>query len=122
MWRVGCAGLLAIAALLGGCATRPEREVFEEHVPRFIELQEERSAATMHFAPGLYSLDSVDPTGFYYRAPQGVIEHSFGSFVRHPGGLFVSAANRSTMRGYVVWAGGTTKVGNFSFARSVFRD
>ncbi|MFL6569425.1 MAG: hypothetical protein ACJ8LI_09670 [Chthoniobacterales bacterium] len=69
----------------------------------------------MHFVPGLYSLEATDNTGWFYRAPKGVIEHSFSGSSKHEGGIFL-ARDTGSMRGYVVWAGGRSKIGNLSSA------
>jgi len=89
--------------------------------PRFIELQEEQSISTIHFLPGLYSLDSVDDTGYYYRAPRPLRQHSFAGSLPQEGGIFVDKTNQK-VRGYIVWAAGLTKIGNLSHARYRFRD
>jgi len=110
-----------VAALgMSSCAAPQTAMLPEAPRPQSVDLQEERSVATMHFRPGLYSLDAADRTGWYYRAPEGVIEHSFGTFQKHEGGIFL-ARNGSQMRGYIVWAGGRTKIGDFSHAYHVFR-
>lgn len=108
-----------VAFLLPGCASRRASYATP---PRFIELSSKPSAATLHFPRGLYSLDHEDRTGYYYRAPRKITQHSFGGSVQHDGGLFVRKSARQTLRGYVVWAGGLTKVGNFSRTDYKFRD
>lgn len=102
---------LLIAASLCSCAT--PRAPAEGPRPRAIELQEPQKIATMHFRPGVYFLDSSDHTGHYYRAPEGVIEHSFGGSIQRAGGIFL-AAQTGKMRGYVSWAGERRKIGSIT--------
>ena len=103
---------LLFACVLSSCAA-PRAVDVDAPPPRGIELQEERKIATMHFRPGLYSLDSSDRTGYYYRAPEGVIEHGFAGAQRREGGIFLARYTRK-MRGYVVWAGERRKIGSVS--------
>ena len=109
-----------VALLICSCAAPPPI-VAEGPPPRLVELQEERRVATMHFRPGLYSLDSTDPSGFYYRAGEGVFEHGFAGSLRREGGIFRERRN-GKLRGYVVWAGERRKIGNLTRAQHVFRD
>ena len=74
----------------------------------------------MHFPAGVYSLDSADATGWFYRAPRGVMQHGFGGSYQHEGGIFLARSDGS-IRGYVIWAGGRTKLGNLSGAPLQFR-
>ena len=90
-------------------------------MPQTIDLQEEQSIATFHFPRGRYSLQSEDNAGFYYRAPRQLIKHSFAGFAQYDGGLFVPKRDRNALRGYVIWAGGLTKIGNLSRAHYAFR-
>ncbi len=117
------ATVFVVAFALGACASPPPPAALTEPVPRSFELQQDCAVATMHFPAGDYSLDSSDRSGFYYRAPQGIREHTFGGgFIRHEGGIFVAAADRARIRGYVIWAGGMTKLGDLSRAYYVFRE
>jgi hypothetical protein len=102
---------LLFALLLSACAAPRQAMNPDAPPPRGLELQEERRIATMHFHPGLYSLDSSDRTGYYYRAPEGVIEHGFAGSQRREGGIFL-ARTTSKLRGYVVWAGERRKIGS----------
>lgn len=100
----------SLSALLTACVT---------HRPAFIagrslELRSTPAVATMHFPQGVYTLDSTDATGFYYRAPRAIIKHSFAGPQPYSGGIFVSASYPHKLRGYVVWAGGLTKIGDLS--------
>ena len=88
---------------------------------RFVELRSDTSAGTIHFLRGLYSLDSEDQRGYYYRAPVKVYERSFSGRIAHDGGIFVSRRNPRNLRGYVVMPYGVTHVGNLSGADYQFR-
>ncbi|HEY0369649.1 MAG TPA: hypothetical protein VGC85_08645 [Chthoniobacterales bacterium] len=88
--------------------------------PGAIELRAERRIATVHFPPGLYSLDQSDRTGWFYHSPTGVIERVFGGSIRHDGGIFLSREGGNA-RGYMIWAGGRTKLGSISRAELEFR-
>lgn len=115
---------LLAAAFLSGCVSSRHLRYVEANeptrVPRYIELAEEQSVATVHFPPGLYSLDLEDDRGYYYRAPRSVVKHSFAGFDRYEGGIFVAKKSRR-VRGYLVWAGGRTHIGNLSRAKLSFR-
>jgi hypothetical protein len=89
--------------------------------PPFIELRADTSAGTIHFPRGLYSLDSEDHHGYYYRAPGKVYQRSFSGRWPYDGGIFVSKRNQRKLRGYVVMPGGLTHVGNLSGANYQFR-
>ncbi|MDQ2919716.1 MAG: hypothetical protein M3R10_07560 [Verrucomicrobiota bacterium] len=112
-----------IALLLTSCAGNRRFRSSNEHeaVPRYLELSDEQSIATYHFPAGIYSLDSVDDDGYYYRALTRVVKHSFAGPTTQNAGIFVSKRNRR-VRGYVIWAGGRTKIGNLSRARISYRD
>jgi hypothetical protein len=75
----------------------------------------------MHFPRGLYSLDSQDRNGYYYRTPTKVYQHSYGGSYPHDGGIFVSRRNQRKLRGYVITGGGITHVGNLSGSDYQFR-
>jgi hypothetical protein len=87
----------------------------------FLELLSETSAGTIHFPRGLYSLDSEDHHGYYYRAPGKLYQRSFSGRLPHDGGIFVSKQNQKKLRGYVVMPSGVTHVGNLSGANYQFR-
>jgi hypothetical protein len=88
---------------------------------RLLELRSDASAGTIHFLRGLYSLDSEDGNGYYYRAPGKVYQRSFSGRYPHDGGVFVSKHNQRKLRGYVIMPGGVTLVGNLSGADYQFR-
>jgi hypothetical protein len=88
---------------------------------RYVELLSETSAGTIHFPRGLYSLESEDHHGYYYRAPGKVYQRSFSGRLPHDGGIFVSKQNQRKLRGYVVMPAGVTHVGNLSGANYQFR-
>jgi hypothetical protein len=89
--------------------------------PPFIELRSDISAGTIHFPRGLYSLDSADPNGYYYRAPGKVYQRSFSGRLGRDGGIFVSKRNQRKLRGYIIMPSGLTHVGNLSGADYQFR-
>jgi len=117
-------GLMAVL-FLGGCGgadrRHPVNPAATATVARFIELLSETSAGTIHFPRGLYSLESEDHHGYYYRAPGKLYQRSFSSRLPHVGGIFVSKQNQRKLRGYVVMPGGVTHVGNLSGANYQFR-
>jgi hypothetical protein len=90
--------------------------------PRYVELQEEKQIATLHFPLGVYSFYAEDDVGFYYRAPGKVIEHSSRGSVAHQGGLYLDKRNPKKLRGYIYLAGGLTHVGDLSRVKHAFRD
>jgi hypothetical protein len=116
---------LAAALFLGGCGgadrRHPVKPAATSTVARFIELLSETSAGTIHFPRGLYSLESEDHHGYYYRAPVKLYQRSFAGREPHDGGIFVSKQNQRKLRGYVVMPGGVTHVGNLSGANYQFR-
>lgn len=67
-------------------------------------------------------MEEVDDTGYYYRAPQSVQKHSFAGSDPYDGGIFVRKGTPLRLRGYVIWAGGRTKIGNLSRAKYTFRN
>jgi hypothetical protein len=88
---------------------------------QYLELESEVAAATLHFPAGVYTLCATDSTGYYYRAPRKIIQHTGGGSVSHQGGVYVRKANRGNLRGYVYIAGALTHVGNFSNIEHRFR-
>ena len=112
-------------ALLTSCAADRHLRNFSAaesasaSVPRFIELAEEQSISTIHFPRGTYVLEAEDNRGYYYRAPRRVVKHTFSGLEPYEGGIFLARKDR-TLRGYIVWAAGRTKVGDLSRARFTF--
>ncbi len=90
--------------------------------PQFLEMRSSPSASTLHFPSGRYTFDATDSSGYYYRAPQQVIKHAFAGAQPFDGGVFVSKSDRRKLRGYLIWAGGRTKIGNFSQTQHSFHD
>jgi hypothetical protein len=116
---------LTAALFLDGCGGTDRRHPLNPAatatVARFIALLSDTSAGTIHFPRGLYSLESEDRHGYYYRAPVKLYQRSFGGREPHDGGIFVSKQNQRKLRGYVVMPGGVTHVGNLSGANYQFR-
>jgi hypothetical protein len=122
-WFVLIACALAMLVLPGCGGTDPRAAVnpATTTAPPYIELRSDTSAATIHFPRGLYTLDTQDRNGYYYRAPVKVYERSFHGRVPHDGGIFVSRRDQRKLRGYVIMPGGLTHVGNLSRADYQFR-
>lgn len=120
------AACLATALLLTACvADRDYRVVSPGEgpaVPGSIELRDEPSISTFHFPRGRYALEAEDDRGYYYRAPRQVMKHEFGGSMPYDGGIFVSKQSRDSVRGYVVWSGGRTKIGDLTRADFNFAD
>lgn len=116
---------LAIALFLGGCGGTDRRHPVNPSatatVARAIALLSDTAAGTIHFSRGLYSLESEDHHGYYYRAPVKLYQRSFGGRELHDGGIFVSKQNQKKLRGYVVMPGGVTHIGDLSAANYQFR-
>jgi hypothetical protein len=117
-------GLIALA--LASCASernyRPVSPGEGPGMPRYVELNEEHSIATVHFPRGLYTLEAEDDAGYYYRSPRPLTKHAFAGLQPYDGGIYVRKTKRAVLRGYVVWAGGRTKIGNLTRAGIKFRD
>ena len=116
---------LMTALLLTGCGGTDRRHPVDPaattSAPPAIELRSKISTGTLHFPTGLYTLDTEDAKGYYYRAPRKVYQRSFGGGVSHEGGIFVSKRNQRKLRGYVIMPGGLTHVGNLSGSDYEFR-
>ena len=114
---------VAAAVLLTSCASNRQSPFGAGRAtPRFLELLEPVGRGTVHFPQGLYTLESEDNSGYYYRAPGSVRQHSFGTSYPHQGGVFVRKSSPLHMRGYIYWASKRTKLGNISDVRHEFRD
>jgi len=118
--------LSTLSFLLFGCAGSPHPRLVSPSegpiAPRYLEIDKELHAATLHFPPGVYTLNAVDKIGYYYRAPGKIAEHVGTGSLWREGGIFVSKRNSEKLRGYVYRAGTITHVGNFSRARHRFQD
>lgn len=125
MRALAIVGSLSVALLLTGCGGTDRRRSVDPaattSAPQAIELRSKISTGTLHFYPGLYTLDSEDAKGYYYRAPRKVYQRSFSGRLPHDGGIFVSKRNQRKLRGYVIMPGGLTHVGNLSGADYEFR-
>ena len=113
------------AFVLTGCGgtdrRHPANPAATSSAPPSIELRSKTSAGTLHFPAGLYTLDSEDAKGYYYRAPRKVYLRSFSGRLPYDGGIFVSKRNQRKLRGYVIMPSGLTHVGNLSRADYEFR-
>ena len=110
----------AAALLLGGCASGKQVRQFDSP-PQVLELQEAASRGTIHFPEGTYTFESEDDSGYYYRAPRSVRQHSFGGSYPYEGGIFVLKRDPQRIRGYIVMGNERRKLGNLSDARHEFR-
>ena len=117
--------LSGLAVLLCSCANHHFRippDGPPATSPRYVELSGAKQVATLHFPAGIYSFYAVDDTGWYYRAPRPIIEHTGGGRARpRNGGIFVSKRNPKKLRGYVFYAGALTHVGDLSEAAHAFQ-
>ena len=124
-------GVLLITALIAlltlglpGCGGSDRRHPVNPSgttAARFLELRSDTSAGTIHFPRGVYSLDTEDHHGYYYRAPGKVYQRSFSGRYPRDGGIFVSKRNQKKLRGYVIMPSGITHVGNLSGSDYQFR-
>jgi hypothetical protein len=114
-----------VALLCASCLGSRQFQMIPAEGPpptaEYLELESEVAAATLHFPAGLYTLYATDSTGYYYRAPRKIIQHTGGGSVPHEGGIYVRKANPGNLRGYVYIAGALTHVGNFSGVAHEFR-
>ena len=121
----GTIGAIILSIIVTGCGGTDRRTPVNPAATTaapFLELRRNTSAATIHFPRGIYSLDTEDRNGYYYRAPTKVYEHSFGGGYPHDGGIFVSKRDQRKLRGYVIMPGGLTHIGNLSGADYQFRN
>jgi hypothetical protein len=115
---------LVIAALLCACGGGHFRTISPGETtsaPPYLEMRADAKAGTLHFPRGVYVLEAVDDNGFYYRAPQKIVQHSWSGGQPHDGGVFVAKRNHRKLRGYVIMPGGLTHVGNLSHTDHAFR-
>src|SRR5438270_587097 len=112
--------------LISGCSgsSHPRAVTASEgmSMPRYLEIYSEPHVATLHFPPGVYTLNAADKIGYYYRAPRKIAERYGGGSFWRDGGIFVSKHNDKKLRGYIDRAGAITHVGNFSRIRHRFFD
>lgn len=111
---------LFVALLLSSCASPPPPE--RRPPPSAIELRDEPQISTFHFPRGVYSLGDSDSSGYYYDAPGHVIKHGFPGSIPYDGGIFVERNDHTRLRGFIIWAGGRTKIGNLSHADYTARE
>jgi hypothetical protein len=104
-----------IATLVTACASERNYRTLPPGegppVPQSVEVRQEVSISTVHFPPGVYALHAEDDAGYYYRSPRQLTKHAFAGFQQYDGGVFIRKGNRPRVRGYIVWAGGRTKIG-----------
>lgn len=113
--------ILAAATLtLLGCATA--HQISRTAPGNYLDLYSSPAVATVHFPRGTYVLASRDDSGFYYRAPQSLIKHSFAGPQPYDGGIFVTRRQPPRLRGYIIWAAGLTKIGDLTRQPHTFHD
>jgi hypothetical protein len=112
VFRLRLVVTVAAALLLTACASRPVRQF--QAPPQTLVLQEKASRGTIHYPAGTYTFESEDSTGYYYRAPRSVRQHSFGGSYPHEGGIFVLKRDPQRIRGYIVLGNERRKLGNLS--------
>jgi hypothetical protein len=113
--------ILLASACTGGRHFRSATSGDTSMTPPYLELRSEVSVATLHFPRGLYALYSVDDKGYYYRAPARITQRSWSGGIPRDGGLYVAKHDRRRIRGYIIWPGGLTHVGNLSSKDYEFR-
>ena len=113
--------LLAASAalLLSGCASKPVQQ-FSSPPPTLV-LQEAASRGTIHYPEGTYTFESEDSSGYYYRAPRSVRQHTFGGSYPFEGGIFVLKQDPRRIRGYIVMGNERRKLGDLSDAPHEFQ-
>ena len=116
--------LSTLAFLLSSCAGSSHPRLITPGegaaTARYLQIDKELHAATLHFPAGIYILNATDKIGYYYRAPRKIAEHTGHGSLWREGGIFVSKRNPQKLRGYVYRAGAITHVGNFSGAKHRF--
>lgn len=120
---VACA--LVIFSLTGCSSERNFRAIPPGEgpaVPRYVDLRAPLQIATVHFPVGSYVLTAQDNGGYYYRSPRPVTKHAFAGRQQYEGGIYLRKGARRKVRGYLVWGGGRTKIGNLAQADYSFRD
>ena len=116
-----CGGALLLLASCGGTDRRQSVNPAATTAAPYLELRSDTSTGTLHFPRGLYTLDSEDTHGYYYRAPRKLFQRSFSGGLPYDGGIFVSKRNQRQLRGYVIMPSGLTHVGNLSRSNHQFR-
>ena len=119
MRRVRVLIAVSAALLLNGCASKPLQPF--RSPPQMLVLQERTSRGTIHYPEGVYTFESEDSSGYYYRAPRSVRQHSFGGSYPHEGGIFVLKRDPQRIRGYIVLGNERRKLGNLSDAPHEFQ-
>jgi hypothetical protein len=121
---IGAAVLFStLSFLLSSCANHHFRVPAAGSLttaPGYVELLADKQVANLHFPAGIYSFYRLDNSGWYYRAPRPILQHTGGGSVARNGGIHVSKRNRHKLRGYVFYAGALTHVGDLSGTPHVF--
>src|SRR6267143_765644 len=74
-----------VALLFASCLGSRQFQMIPAEGPpptaQYLEIESEPAAATLHFPAGLYTLYATDSTGYYYRAPRKIIQHTGDGWV-----------------------------------------
>jgi hypothetical protein len=115
-----------VTLLLTSCTGSRHFEVVAEgplrNAPQYVLVTKEPQVATLHFPAGMYRFYAVDDAGFYYRAPEQVLEHVSGGSVPLKGGVYVSKRQPPVVRPFVYRAGALTHVGKLKRGTYEFKD
>lgn len=115
-----CLTLPTLLSCVGGRNYHPIPAEGPVRTARYLQLDHDAQIATLHFPAGTYSLEAEDNIGYYYAAPRKISEHTaLGSHLRE-GGVYVNKRNPKKLRGYVMWGGVRTHVGNLSHVKHEF--
>ncbi len=119
--------VLAVATFsLAGCSSERNFRAIPPGegppVPHYVDLRKPLSIATVHFPVGTYTLIAQDNGGYYYSAPRHLTKHAFAGLQQYDGGIYLRKGTRSKARGYLLWGGGRTKIGNLAPADYSFRN
>jgi hypothetical protein len=112
---------LALSGCVGGRGYHDIPAEGPPPAPPVLVLAREQQVAALHFPPGMYSLRAADDRGYYYAAPRPILEHTAIGPRPYEGGIYVDRRDQAKLRGYVIWGGVRTHVGDLSRARHEFR-
>jgi hypothetical protein len=113
---------LLCSACTGGRHFEVVAEGPPRNAPQYVVVTREPQVATLHFPTGIYRFYAVDDAGFYYRAPEQILEHASGGSIPLKGGVYVSKRQPSVVRPFVYRAGALTHVGKLKRGTYEFHD
>ena len=104
-----------IALFLTACTGGKHFEVVAEGppsgAPEYVVVTKPPQIATLHFPPGSYRFYAKDDRGYYYRAPQPILEHVAGGAIPLKGGVYLLKQQPRVVRPFVYRTGAITHVG-----------